>query len=48
VFDANGKDIEYYYPSFIPGVIPTGTEEATRMSRAEEPRTVRLGVKYSF
>lgn len=48
VFDANGKDIEYYYPSFIPGVIPVGTEAATRLSRAEEPRTVRLGVKYSF
>jgi outer membrane receptor protein involved in Fe transport len=48
VFDANGKDIEYYYPSFIPGVTPAGTEQATRLSRAEEPRTVRLGVKYSF
>jgi len=48
VFDADGKDIEYYYPSFIPGVSAPGTEQATRMSRAEEPRTLRLGVKYSF
>ena len=48
VFDAKGKDIEYYYPTFIPGVIPTGTQQATYLSRAEEPRTVRLGLKYSF
>jgi outer membrane receptor protein involved in Fe transport len=48
VFDANGKDIEYYYPSFIPGVTAPGTQEATFLSRAEEPRTVRLGLKYSF
>lgn len=48
VFDANGKDIQYYYPSFIPGITPVGTQQATRLSRAEEPRTVRLGVKYSF
>lgn len=48
VFDADGKDIEYYYPSFVPGVSAPGTEQATFLSRAEEPRTVRLGVKYSF
>jgi outer membrane receptor protein involved in Fe transport len=48
VFDADGKDIEYYYPSFIPGVSPAGTEQATFLSRAEEPRTLRVGVKYSF
>jgi outer membrane receptor protein involved in Fe transport len=48
VFDAKGKDIEYYYPTFIPGVIPSGTQQATFLSRAEEPRTVRLGLKYSF
>jgi outer membrane receptor protein involved in Fe transport len=48
IFDAHGKDIVYYYPSFIPGVTPPGTQEATVLSRTEEPRTVRLGVKYSF
>jgi outer membrane receptor protein involved in Fe transport len=48
VLDANGKDIEYYYPSFIPGVSAPGTQQATFLSRAEEPRTVRVGVKYSF
>jgi len=48
VFDAKGKDIEYYYDSFIPGVLPEGEQAATRMSRAEEPRTLRMGVKYSF
>ncbi|HYP81581.1 MAG TPA: TonB-dependent receptor [Steroidobacteraceae bacterium] len=48
VLDDHGKDIEYYYPSYIPGVLPPGEQEATRMSRAEEPRTVRVGLKYSF
>jgi outer membrane receptor protein involved in Fe transport len=48
VFDAHGKDIEYYYPTFIPGVSAPGTQQATFLSRAEEPRTVRVGVKYSF
>jgi hypothetical protein len=48
VFDAHGKDIEYYYPTFVPGVSAPGTQEATFLSRAEEPRTVRIGVKYSF
>jgi outer membrane receptor protein involved in Fe transport len=48
VFDADGKDIEYYYPTFIPGVSAPGTQQATFVSRAEEPRTVRVGVKYAF
>jgi outer membrane receptor protein involved in Fe transport len=48
IFDARGKDISYYYPSFIPGVTPVGTQQATVLSRTEEPRTVRLGLKYSF
>ncbi|MEN9704494.1 MAG: hypothetical protein RLZZ393_373 [Pseudomonadota bacterium] len=48
VMDEHGKDIVYFYPSFVPGVTPAGTELATRMSRAEEPRTVRLGVKLAF
>ena len=48
VMDEQGKDIVYYYPSFVPGITPVGTELATRMSRAEEPRTVRVGVKVAF
>ena len=48
VLNDHGKDIVYYYPSYIPGVLPPGEQEATRMSRAEEPRTVRVGLKYSF
>ncbi len=48
VLDANGKDIVYYYPSFVPGISAPGTQITTRMSRAEEPRTVRVGVKVAF
>jgi outer membrane receptor protein involved in Fe transport len=46
--DARGKDIVYYYPSHIPGVLAPGEESATRMSRAEEPRTLRAGVRLDF
>jgi outer membrane receptor protein involved in Fe transport len=48
VLDADGKDIEYYYPTFVPGVSAPGTQQATYLSRAEEPRTLRIGVKYAF
>ena len=43
-----GKDIVYYYPSYIPGVLAPGSEEVTRMSRAEEPRTLRMGARRDF
>jgi hypothetical protein len=43
-----GKDIVYYYPSYIPGVLAAGDESTTRMSRAEEPRTLRAGVRLEF
>ena len=43
-----GKDIVYYYPSYIPGVLAPGSEQATRMSRAEEPRTLRMGARLEF
>jgi outer membrane receptor protein involved in Fe transport len=43
-----GKDIVYYYPSYIPGVLAPGSEEVTRMSRAEEPPTLRMGAKREF
>ncbi|MDP9082859.1 MAG: TonB-dependent receptor [Pseudomonadota bacterium] len=48
VLNDQGKDIEYYYQSYVPGVSAAGTEQVTRLSRAEEPRTVRWGLKYEF
>jgi outer membrane receptor protein involved in Fe transport len=54
--DADGKDIVYWYEAIVPGLDPPGFTSADvdcdvmncRMSRAEEPRTVRLGVKFAF
>jgi outer membrane receptor protein involved in Fe transport len=46
VFDGKGKDIVYWYESFLPAIDAEPTEG--RMSRAEEPRTVRVGLRYSF
>jgi outer membrane receptor protein involved in Fe transport len=43
-----GKDIAYWYAAHVPGLDPDGYEEEGRVSRAEEPRTVRVGVKYTF
>lgn len=40
-FDHDGKDIVYFYDNFYD---PNGG----RVSRAEEPRTLRLGLKYEF
>jgi outer membrane receptor protein involved in Fe transport len=48
VFDHKGNDIRYYYSTFVPGVTPVGTQTETYLSRAEEPRTFRLGIKYSL
>jgi hypothetical protein len=50
----HGKDIVYWYPAVVPGLDPPGTTDADidcnvtdcRMSRAEEPRQVRIGVKF--
>jgi outer membrane receptor protein involved in Fe transport len=42
VLNAQGKDIVYYYESMYS---PTGYD---RYSRSEEPRTLRVGVKYEF
>jgi len=55
-FDKNGKDIVYYYPAYVAGVDPPGltSEDINcnvvncRMSRAMEPRTLRIGAKVSF
>jgi len=48
VFDAHGKDIEYFYGANVAGFDPPGVEVDGLMSRAEEPRTVRFGVKYQY
>ncbi|MFT3904685.1 MAG: TonB-dependent receptor [Steroidobacteraceae bacterium] len=48
VLNDDGNDIVYYYTTYVPGVSAPGTEEATRLSRAEEPRTLRVGLKYEF
>jgi outer membrane receptor protein involved in Fe transport len=56
VLDEDGKDIVYWYEAYIAGLDPPGlTSEDIdcdvvncRMSRAEEPRTLRVGVKFSF
>ena len=56
VFDADGKDIVYWYEAYVDGLDPPGLTsedidcEVTncRVSRAEEPRTLRLGVKLEF
>jgi outer membrane receptor protein involved in Fe transport len=44
VFDEKGKDMVYFYETNVPGVGPL----EGRVSRAEEPRTVRAGLKYRF
>lgn len=46
--DHHGKDVVYWYAAHVPGLDPTGFEEEGRISRAEEPRTLRVGVKYAF
>jgi outer membrane receptor protein involved in Fe transport len=56
VLDEKGKDIVYWYEAYVEGLDPPGlTSEdidcATvncRMSRAEEPRTLRVGLTYRF
>ena len=58
VLDAHGKDIVYWYPAYVAGVDPPGETSADidcdsgvvncRMSRAQEPRTLRLGAKIRF
>ena len=48
VLDDDGKDIVYYYPTHVEGLDPPGEQIDGRVSRAEEPRTVRAGIKYQF
>jgi outer membrane receptor protein involved in Fe transport len=46
VFDGNGKDIVYWYETYLPAIDAAPAEG--RVSRSEEPRTVRLGLRYNF
>jgi outer membrane receptor protein involved in Fe transport len=56
VLDEDGKDIVYWYEAHVDGLDPPGlTSEDIdcdvtdcRMSRVEEPRTLRVGVKFAF
>lgn len=46
--DEDGKDVVYYYGANVAGLDPPGETVDGRVSRVEEPRTVRFGVKYNF
>jgi len=46
VLDGKGEDMAYWYTSRLPGEPLAGIEG--RLSRAEDPRTLRLGAKYEF
>jgi outer membrane receptor protein involved in Fe transport len=48
ILDADGKDIVYFYGANVAGLDPPGEQVDGRVSRAEEPRTLRVGVKYAF
>jgi outer membrane receptor protein involved in Fe transport len=55
-FDQDGTDIAYWYEAYVAGFDPPGLSSEDidcsvtncRMSRVEEPRTVRAGVKFKF
>lgn len=46
VFNSDGKDMVYWYETQVAGLDKAPVEG--RVSRSEEPRTFRFGVKYSF
>ncbi len=46
VFDSHGKDIVYYYQSYVPSLDTEPTDG--RMSRVVEPLTLRVGARYNF
>jgi len=48
IFDQDGKDIVYFYGANVAGLDPPGEQVDGRVSRVEEPRTFRVGVKYAF
>lgn len=47
IFDSRDKDIAYYYESYIPAFDMAGPQEG-RLSRVVEPRTIRLGAKFTL
>ena len=48
LLDEDGKDIVYFYGSHVAGLDPDDELVEGRLSRVEEPRTVRFGIKYTF
>lgn len=55
MFGEDGKDIVYWYGANVPGIDPAPdmndldrTRVEGRVSRAEEPRTLRVGLRYAF
>jgi outer membrane receptor protein involved in Fe transport len=46
VLDSTDKDIAYYYESYIPSV--DAAPQEGRLSRVVEPRTLRIGARYTF
>ena len=56
LLNSDGKDITYYYGAVVPGLDAPGVSADDidcastncRMSRATEPRTVRVGASYKF
>ena len=48
LLDEDGKDIVYFYGSHVAGLDPDDELVEGRLSRVEEPRTFRFGIKYTF
>lgn len=48
IFDSQGKDIVYFYGANVAGFDPPGVQIDGRVSRAAEPRTIRIGLSYRF
>lgn len=56
LLDTDRKEISYYYPAYVRGLDPAGLDSGDidcdavdcTMSRATEPRTVRMGIRYRF
>lgn len=46
VLDSRDKDIAYYYESYVPSV--DAAPQEGRLSRVVEPRTLRIGARYTF
>jgi hypothetical protein len=47
MLDSRDKDIAYFYESYIPAFDTNGPVDG-RMSRVIEPRTFRIGARYTF